>query len=57
VAVTVFVGIPDVDDGDGLARFQTLLEALGALFGHDLPRLCDHLLQRFHRFDITPIPG
>src|SRR3989442_561329 len=54
VAVPVFVGVTDVDHGQRLAGFDPPLDLLGALLGHGLPCLGDHLLERLHRADGNP---
>src|SRR5438093_9747010 len=56
MAVAELVGVTHVDDGQLLPRREALGDFGRARFGHDLPRLGEHLLQRLHDSDITPFP-
>ena len=59
MTVAVLVGVAHVNDDDLFAGGETSSDLGRPLFGDDLPRLSEHVLQGFHRFDlnITAIPG
>src|SRR6185436_15535712 len=48
VALTVLVGVTDVDDGDRLPGGQPPLQVRGSLLRHDGASLCEHFLERLH---------
>src|SRR6185369_16672285 len=47
-ALTVLVGVTDVDDGDRLPGGQPPLQVRGSLLRHDGASLCEHSLERLH---------
>ncbi len=57
MAVAILVGVAHVNDDELFAGGETVGDVRRAFLGDDLPRLGEHVLERFHWFDITAIPG